>query len=165
MVGPFKAFGNVNPLQDPRDTTRDQRFAGYILANHVSKSTNDDVTQFIKDRGIKCHPLYYDENGRFHVERRLGCIGCPLKSDCGKSDYIRYPGMLKRLIISGKKYLDTHPNSNARKKFGTAYNMVFHNLFTKSYEDYQGYVDGLLPDANVDTKAFLEDYFKIDLTI
>lgn len=127
--------------------------------------TNDDVTQFIKDRVIKCHPLYYDENGSFHVERRLGCIGCPLKSDCGKSDYIRYPGMLKRLIISGEKYLDTHPNCNARKKFGTSYNLVFHNLFTKSYEGYQGYTNGLLPDANVDTKEFLESYFNIDLTI
>lgn len=47
--------------------------------------TNEDVERFIKERGIKCHPLYYDEEGNFHVERRLGCIGCPMQSDNGKA--------------------------------------------------------------------------------
>ena len=42
--------------------------------------TNDDVKNYILDRGIRCHPLYYDENGDFRVERRLGCMGCPLAS-------------------------------------------------------------------------------------
>lgn len=41
--------------------------------------TDEDVAEFIAERGIKCHPLYYDEHGTFHPERRLGCIGCPLK--------------------------------------------------------------------------------------
>lgn len=36
--------------------------------------TDEDVAEFIADRGIKCAPVYYDENGYFHVERRLGCI-------------------------------------------------------------------------------------------
>lgn len=53
--------------------------------------TDDDVAQFIAERGIKCHPLYYDEQGNFHVERRLGCIGCPLRSDKGKADFLKYP--------------------------------------------------------------------------
>lgn len=56
--------------------------------------TNEDIARFIEEQGIKCHPLYYDGDGNFHVERRLGCIGCPMKSDCGKSDYLRYPKML-----------------------------------------------------------------------
>lgn len=42
--------------------------------------TDKDVAEFIKDRGIKCHSLYYDETGTFHPERRLGCVGCPLQS-------------------------------------------------------------------------------------
>lgn len=42
--------------------------------------SNDDVRDFIRDRGITLAPVYYDENGELHVERRLGCIGCPLKS-------------------------------------------------------------------------------------
>lgn len=127
--------------------------------------TNEDVERFIADRHIKCAPVYYDDNGSFHVERRLGCVGCPMQADCGKADFMRYPGMLKEWIRREKKYLDNHPNSSAKKKFGTAYNMAFHNLFTKSYEDYLGYVQPILPEATVDTKAFLEDYFNIDLTI
>lgn len=42
--------------------------------------TDKDVAEFINVCGIKCHPLYYDEGGIFNVKRRLGCIGCPLKS-------------------------------------------------------------------------------------
>lgn len=130
----------------------------------VLEWTNEDVQRFIEERGIKCHPLYYDKDGKFLVERRLGCVGCPMQSDCGKADFKQYPGMLREWIRREKKYLDSHPSSAAKKKFATAYNMAFHDLFTKSYEEYKGYVSGLLPDADVDTKLFLENYFNIDLT-
>lgn len=56
--------------------------------------TDDDVVRFIHERGIKCAPLYYDENGVFHVERRLGCIGCPMAADNGRGDFLKYPKML-----------------------------------------------------------------------
>lgn len=104
--------------------------------------TDDDVAEFIAERGIKCHPLYYDEKGNFHVERRLGCIGCPMKSDNGKSDYLKYPKMLKLLIRSAQKYLDSHPQVKSHQKYGNAYNMIFHNLFAKSYADYQNLTGG-----------------------
>lgn len=70
--------------------------------------TDEDVEQFIKQRGLVCAPTYYDEEGVFHVERRLGCIGCPLKSDKGKSDYKKYPKLLKLLVKSAKVFMDTH---------------------------------------------------------
>ena len=73
--------------------------------------------------------------------------------------------MLKAWIRAGKKYLDTHPNSSAKKKFGDAYGMAFHNLFTHSYEEYVGLTDGLLPDANIDPKTYMEEYFGIELTL
>lgn len=128
--------------------------------------TDEDVAEFIAERGIKCHPLYYDEQGSFHVERRLGCIGCPLRSDNGMSDFVKYPKMLKQLIKSAQAYLDTHPHVNAVKKFGNAHNMVFHNLFCNSYAEYQTSIGGgIFPETAIDAKKFLEDYFKIDLTI
>lgn len=128
--------------------------------------TDDDVAEFITERGIKCHPLYYDEQGNFHVERRLGCIGCPLRSDKGKADYLKYPKMLKRLIKEVQTFIDTHPNASSRNKFGNCYNIIFHNLFCKSYTDYQTLTGGgMFPETAIDTKSFLEDYFKIDLTI
>ena len=126
---------------------------------------NEDVERFISDRNIECAPVYYDDNGKFHVERRLGCIGCPMQSDCGKADFKRYPGMLKEWIRRGKKYLDNHPLSRAKEKFGNAYNMAYHNLFCTSYEQYEQIWGGLFADYQVDTKKFLEDYFNIDLTL
>ena len=63
--------------------------------------TDADVERFIAERGIKCHPLYYDENGNFQVKERLGCIGCPLQSDNGKADFKRYPKLLKNIIRGG----------------------------------------------------------------
>ena len=128
--------------------------------------TDEDVAQFIAERGIKCHPLYYDEQGNFHVERRLGCIGCPLRSDNGLSDMVKYPKFLKKLISSAQIFIDTHPNSSSVQKFGNAYNLVFHNLFCNSYEQYTIIIGGgIFPEAAIDTKKFMEDYFNIDLTI
>lgn len=129
--------------------------------------TDEDVAEFIAERGIKCHPLYYDEQGNFHVERRLGCIGCPLRSDKGKADFLAYPHFLKQLIRSEQAYLDTHPHIRAVEKFdNNAYNVVFHNIFFDSYEKYHSAVTGgMFPETAIDAKAFLEDYFKIDLTI
>ena len=98
--------------------------------------TDEDVARFVNDRNIQCHPLYYDEQGHFHPERRLGCIGCPLKSDNGKADYKKHPKLLKALIKAKKKFLDTHPNCSSLKKFGNAYNLVFSDLFCDSYDDY-----------------------------
>lgn len=127
--------------------------------------TNEDVQRFVEERKIKLHPLYYDENGDFHPERRLGCIGCPMKSDCGKSDFIRYPKMLKAWISAGKKFLQSNPASSSRKKFGDAYHLAYHNLFTDSYSRYeQIFGGGQLFDNQYDVKSFLENYFKVDLS-
>lgn len=129
--------------------------------------TLEDVTTFIKDRGIKCAPLYYDEDGTFHPERRLGCIGCPMATDNGRGDYIKYPQLLRRAIKAQQKYLDTHKESRAYQAYnGNAYNAVFKRLFCKTKEAYESLVTGgMFPDTAIYTKQFLEEYFKTDLTI
>lgn len=63
--------------------------------------TDKDVAEFIADRKIQCHPLYYDENGKFHVERRLGCLGCPMASDNGLSDFKQFPKLAKAWLRGG----------------------------------------------------------------
>jgi len=99
--------------------------------------TSEDVERFVKWRGLQLAPVYYDEDGTFHVERRLGCVGCPLKSDCGKSDFKKYPKMLKAWLRAGKVYMDTHPHSRAVAKFATVYGMMVHDLFFDSFEGYE----------------------------
>lgn len=125
--------------------------------------TDNDVARFIEERNIKCHPLYYDNDGKFHAERRLGCIGCPMKSDNGKADYKRYPKLLKALTKAMIKFIDSHPHSASKRKFGNAYNLVFSDLFCDSYEDYLTKTETDLWGCKLDTKQFLSDYFKIEL--
>lgn len=129
---------------------------------------DDDVAQFIAERGIKCHPLYYDEQGNFHVERRLGCIGCPLASQRKRREqYAQYPKLLKLLIKAQQDFIDSHPDSkSAAFCKGNSFNGMFYELFCTSAEQYKNLiVGGLFPETAIDAKAFLEDYFKIDLTI
>lgn len=57
--------------------SKDERVRQYFP---ILTWTKEDVAEFIAERGIKCHSLYYDENGIFHPERRLGCVGCPMQS-------------------------------------------------------------------------------------
>lgn len=125
--------------------------------------TDKDVEQFIKMRGIKCHPLYYDEVGNFHVERRLGCIGCPLRSDNGIADFLQRPKFFKRLVECGKIWWDTHPNAASREKFCNIFDLAYHNLFCKSYDEYLRKKQRNLFGEVLDCKRYLEEYFGIKL--
>ena len=128
--------------------------------------TNEDVERFIKERGIKCHPHYYDENGVFHVERRVGCIGCPLQADKGLADFKRYPKMLRNWLFAYHKWFETHPDTKSRKTFANVYDAVYMKLFCKDMgEFYDAIAPPLFVEHQLDTKSFLENYFGIDLTI
>lgn len=130
--------------------------------------TDEDVERFVSERGIKCHQLYYDEQGNFHVERRLGCIGCPLASrKKRKEQFLQYNKFLKLWIKNFQIYLDTHINGEQyRLCDGSAYNKIFYELFCESNDDFKNKMDcGLFPETAIDAKDFLENYFKIDLTI
>lgn len=128
--------------------------------------TNDDVTEFVAERGIKCHPLYYDEQGSFHVEHRLGCIGCPLMSRKKRiENFKKYPKFLRLWVRNYQIYLDTHPQSKAFTFcHGKAYNGMFQELFCDTKEEYELLLSGsLFPEMAINAKAFLEEYFKIEL--
>lgn len=123
--------------------------------------TNEDVKEFIEDRKIQCHPLYYDENGIFHPERRLGCMGCPLKSDNGRSEYKKYPKLFKQVVKRVKKWWDNHPDANSRKKFRNVYGLIAHNLYFNSYEKWRREDTNLF--GQKDWKGFLEKEFGVKL--
>lgn len=125
---------------------------------------NEDVEQFIKVRGIKCHPLYYDEAGIFHVEKRLGCVGCPLASiKKRREEYLKYPLMLRAQIKATEKYRLSHPDSSNSRKFKNVYDFFYAILFHETIRDYFYDNEGMLFPR--DAKAILENYFKIDLSI
>lgn len=139
--------------------------------NHVSvllpilEWTDEDVAEFITERGVECHPLYYDERGGFHVERRLGCIGCPLAAGWKRREQFKqYPNMVKAWINAMQKYMDTHPDARAHL-FGNAINNFYAELFCER-SPVQGFKEKMRPDlwGNVfDPKKYQEDYFNIKL--
>lgn len=120
-----------------------------------------DVADFIDAHGIKCHPLYYNEQGKFCVERRLGCIGCPFAKANGLENFKQYPKMARQWIRAGQKYLDTHPNSVIKSHFNDAYEYFAAHLFDSL--DYFKAVTHASLFGKEDWKQRLEDYFKIEL--
>lgn len=126
--------------------------------------TDEDVERFINERSIKCAPVYYDEIGNFHVERRLGCIGCPLKSDNGLADYKKYPKFLKAQVRAYQRFLNNHKTSKWYQRIdGKAVNAFFYYLFCKTDEEYQLLTGGgIFEDQRVDVVKFMSDYFGID---
>lgn len=123
--------------------------------------TDKDVAEFVAVRGIKCHKLYYDEQDCFNVNRRLGCIGCPLKSDAGRADYKAYPKLFKQVVKAMLVWWQSHPQAKSIKKFGTPYGLIAHNLFYHSYNEWKADDNNLF--GSTDWKVFLEEYFNIQL--
>jgi len=147
-----------------REYSKTERVKVYLP---ILEWTDDDVERFIRERGIRCHPHYYDESGRFCVKRRVGCIGCPLQNDKGLSDFRQYPYIFKSWLRAYKYWMDTHRDSKTAELFPDAWHGVYMKLFCHSLEEYNGiFRGGQLFDSEIpDAKEFLEDYFGIDLTV
>ena len=141
-------------------------FSKNVKARHympILEWTSEDVAEFISERGIKCHPLYYDEDGVFHAERRCGCLACPLISPKLRIEQFKqHPNLVKAWIRAGEEYRRTHPNAKRVLHHKDVYAWFVHELFyaTKPKEwDEDNSEYALFPPPNY--KQFLEDYFKI----
>lgn len=123
--------------------------------------TDNDVDEFVRVTGIKCHPLYYDENGGFHVERRLGCMCCPLQYRKKRiEEFRKRPRMLRFYCKYGQRYLDEHPNVKTHNYFHDVYEWMCCDLFYKNIDEFKaaGYAEG-------QAKKRLEEYFDINLDL
>ena len=130
--------------------------------------SDDDIAEFIDVHKIRCHPLYYDDNGVFHVERRLGCVGCVLASKKNRvRDFKNYPRFLRFWCRIGAEYMRTHPDAQCHKYFKDVYEWMVCDLFYDSVQafrrDYDSPVLSLFDDVKKDCKRRLEDYFGIKL--
>lgn len=129
------------------------------VAFPILEWTLEDVKSFIEAENITLAPKYYDEEGNCHYNRRLGCIGCPLSGKGKIADYKRYPKQLRQVVKAMQTFRETHPNSCAATKFKDVYQQVYTNLF----------IGGSLTENEPtlfdkpDYKAFLQNYFNIDL--
>ena len=126
--------------------------------------TDADVAEFIRQRGIKCHPLYYDEDGTFHVERRLGCIGCPLAYKKHRiEEFKQYPGMVRLYVKAAQKFLDEHPESHTLVNFKDAVEWFTFTLYCDTMEEWRDKFGPTLFDDGIDCHKLLSELFGIDL--
>ena len=124
--------------------------------------TDEDVVEFINERGIKLHPLYYREDGTIDPKRRLGCMCCPLAYYKKRIVYFeQYPNMVKAYIRAGQKYLDTHPESKTAKTYSSVYEWFVRDVFYEKQSDWEQSRQGMFEP--MDSKAFLEEKFNIKL--
>ena len=123
--------------------------------------SDNDIESFIFKYNIKLHPLYYNADGTINIKKRLGCMGCPLASDNGLSDFRKYPLLVKAWIRNGLIWWNNHPNAACHKKYESIYELFVSNVFFKSVEETKLAVDGGFFGEIIDCKKFLEDYFNI----
>lgn len=127
------------------------------IIHPLYKYTDNDICELINDQKIKLHPLYFDDYGIFHVERRLGCIGCPLQSDRGRKDFLQYPRLLRAKI---KAFLLYTKQQNIGRD---PYDFIMYQIFYSNHGEkkYQQTWHGLFTSQT--PKQFLEEYFNIEL--
>lgn len=127
--------------------------------------TDQDVEEFIKERNIKCHPLYYSGGGQFDVTKRLGCIGCPLQSRKKRiQEFKDNPKMLKAWIRAGQKRFksEAYQNGDSKYHFKDAFEVMGYQLYCDNIEDFKEKTYGLF--GEFDWKEFLQNEFKIDMS-
>lgn len=118
--------------------------------------TDDDVAEVINSKSLECHPLYYDHHGTFRVERRLGCIGCPLQGDRGKKDFLAYPILLKQVLRRGILFHQRQGRTADDAALNLVYNLFYSN---HGYEKFQQTYNGLF---DTDPWEILKNYFFLD---
>ena len=117
---------------------------------------DSDIEFIVNKHSIEMHPLYYDENGRFCVDRRLGCIGCPLQGDRGKIDFLRYPKLLKQILRRGVLFHQRLGRNEDDAALNLVYNLFYSN---HGYEKFEQTYNGLF---DTDPWEILSEYFFLD---
>lgn len=124
----------------------------------------NDVKNFIIDRKIKLASIYYDEFGKVNFKKRLGCLGCPLKSDIGKADFFKYKSILIQYLKAGNKYFVKHYDDDFR--FKNVFELFLFRTFFKKKSDYDlAMTEKNLFNSKINAKDFLENYFKTKLNL
>lgn len=124
---------------------------------------DQDVVDFIVERGINIHSLYYREDGTIDPKRRLGCMCCPLASRKNRiKQFKQWPGMVKCYIKNEQKFFDAHPESKTRIRYNAdVFDWFVRDVFYDREWQWEQSRNGLF--APEDSKAFLEEYFNTKL--
>ena len=128
--------------------------------------SDKDIAEYIAEYRIQCAPVYYDEEGNFHVERRFGCICCPLQSTKKRiEEFGKYPHFADALAHHLEKYRQTHPKSKATASHCNVWQQLVHGVI---YPDRQGEWREITTPGIFDDELPAidwEEYFKIKTKI
>lgn len=180
----YKVMDNaIHGIRRAESTARAKRYKEPIICRTYGKKDrvnvflpilewmDADVAEYVTQNAIKCHPLYYDDQGRFHPERRLGCMGCPLRTDNGLAEFIKNPALARAWLRAGQRWADK-PREGKRKPvslrlFADIYENFFFHLFAgKHPHPYQWFLERKHTlFGTTDFKQALERILKADLTL
>ena len=124
--------------------------------------TDEDIAEFVRERCIKCHALYY-RGGYFDASQRLGCIGCPLQSRKNRiRQFEENPKYVRLYIKNAQVWYDAHNGNGKQRKYNNAINAFVANVFYDSYEQFKAASYTMY--GKTDWRKYLGDYFHIDLS-
>ena len=147
------------------------RIFGGNKKNHVNAIypildwSDEDELDFINERKIKLHPLYYREDGSIDLTKRLGCMCCPLAYYKKRlQQFKQWPGMVKSYLRCGEEFLKSHPESKLAKQYSDVYEYFVANAFFDNHKDYvKANLGGGIYSDKPNYKKLIEDYFHITL--
>lgn len=114
----------------------------------------EDIEAFIRERGVILHPLYYDEAGQLCLDRRLGCMCCPLAGHKKRMlQFKQYPNMLKAYARAGQKYMDSH-----RTEYQSVYEWLCRDILSKSTEEWMAFKYSLFAQRGVGGNDFYKEW-------
>lgn len=125
--------------------------------------TLDDEQAFIEYTNLQLHPFYYDERGDIRLDRRLGCMCCPLQSYEKRIESFRqYPGMVRFYVTAAAAYLASHQKEDEPQKYANAYDWFVREVFFERNKPYLDHMR-IVASQPFSHKVFLEQFFGIIL--
>lgn len=98
--------------------------------------TKKDIEDYVKMEGITLHPKYYDTDGTLHVERRVGCMACPLRGDRGLAEFKKWPKLVRAWCRALAIYRNTRTSlTKSVAYFNDEYENFYHNLYHRKLEE------------------------------
>lgn len=95
--------------------------------------TTEDLSEFVRLRGIELHPHYRCDGG-YDLSRRLGCIGCPLAYYKHRLlDFAKYPKMAMAMARAADKFIKSHPESKTSQRNKDGFSALVNNIYGHRY--------------------------------
>lgn len=106
-----------------------------------------DELEFINLHHVHLHPFYYDPDGTLHLERRVGCLACPMQNlPRRRAVYKQFPQLAKRTIKALDKWLDLRTSQGKVRPYADGTEYFYRELFFRTQQDWHNRLADLFPE-------------------